>query len=401
MKKRTLIQVVLALLVGLLFILSACSSSNEKSSASSQAKPSESKPVRGGTFTFALATNPDALDPQVSGLAVSTRVNRNIYDNLIYKTESGQFKPWLATKWEVSDDRKSYTFTLRKDVTFQDGTKFNAEAVKFTFDRILDPKTKAGANSHAAILNYVSAEVLDEYTVKINLSKPSAPFLNNVSQSNLAIVSPTSAKKLGDQFSTNPVGSGPYKFVEWAENDQIVLERNEDYKWGPPIADNKGPGYVDKLVFKITPEEATRIGSVESGQVDAAETVPSQNVISIKNSNNLKLIEHKTTGMPFVFFINQTQAPWDQLKARQALQAGIDVNNIVKTLYLGVYERAWSAVTPGILGYDKSLENKDFYNPKKANQLLDELGWKIGNNGYRQKDGQELTFQFVRSCCKP
>lgn len=386
---RPLISIIIGLAI-LLSMLTACSNSAKTSDNSVKAKP-----AKGGTFTFALATSPDSLDPQVSGMAVSQRVNRNIYDNLVYQTKSGEFKPWLATKWTISKDRKSYTFTLRKDVTFQDGTKFNAEAVKYTFDRILDPKTKAGPNTHAAILNYKSADVINDYKIRINLTKPSEPFLNNVSQSNLEIVSPTAAKKYGDQFSTHPVGTGPYKFVKLIENDQIELVRNNKYKWGPPVADNKGPGYVDKLIFKIIPEESTRIGSVESGQVDAAETVPPQNVVSIKKSHSLKLFEYWTTGMPFVFFINQSQAPWNTLKARQAVQAGIDVNTIVKTLYLGTYKRAWSAITPGLLGYDKSLENKDFYNPKKANQLLDELGWKKSSDGFRQKDGKELTFHLV------
>ncbi|AJS61668.1 ABC transporter substrate-binding protein [Paenibacillus sp. IHBB 10380] len=349
---------------------------------------------QGGELSFALATSPDTLDPHRSGLAVSVRVIRTIYDSLVVQLPDHTIGPWLATEWTVSPDGKSYTFKLREDVKFQDGTPFNAEAVKYNFDRIINPVTKAN-NSVALLKPYISSEIIDEYTVKLNLETPSEAFLGNLGQALLGIVSPTAAKKDGDQLGKQPVGTGPFKFVKWDENAEISVERNPDYKWGPAIVDNKGAVNLDKIVFKIVPEEATRIGSVQSGQVLAAETVPPQNILSLKSDPNFQLLQANTVGLPYTLFFNERRAPWNEVKARQAVQLAVDVDVIVKTLYLGTYERAWSPLSPGIFGYDESLENGVKPDQNKANQLLDEIGWVRGADGIREKDGKKLTLHYV------
>ena len=143
----------------------------------------------------------------------------------------GSIKPWLATEWSVSKDGKSYTFKLREGVKFHDGTPFNAEAVKYNLDRVIDPATKA-ANSLALIRPYSSSEVIDEYTIKVNLESPSQAFLGNLSQALLGIVSPTAAQKYGDQLGKNPVGTGPYTFVKWDENADIVRCQKQGLQLG-------------------------------------------------------------------------------------------------------------------------------------------------------------------------
>ncbi|WP_145408053.1 ABC transporter substrate-binding protein [Paenibacillus xylanexedens] len=382
------------------FVLSACSNG----SSTKQATPADSSTEttaasssttgKGGDAIYALATSPDTLDPARSGLAVAIRVYRTLFDNLVVKTEDGTIKPWLATEWEESEDHKTYTFKLREGVKFHDGTPFNAEAVKFSLDRILDPNTKAG-NSAALIVPYESSEIIDEYTIQLNLSQPSRAFLGNLSQAALSIVSPTSVEKYGDQFGQHPVGTGPFKFVKWDENAQVQVERNTDYAWAPETVENKGAPYLNTLTFKILPEEATRVGSLQSGQVTAIETVPPQNVLALEKQPGFQLLKVNTPGLPYTLFINQNKEPWNELKARQALQYGIDVSSIVKTLYLGTYEQAWSALTPSILGYDASLENVIQPNQAKAAQLLDELGWEVGTDGIREKNGQKLTLHYV------
>ncbi|WP_128100000.1 ABC transporter substrate-binding protein [Paenibacillus sp. DCT19] len=382
------------------FVLSACSNG----SSTKQATPADSSTEttaasssttgKGGDATYALATSPDTLDPARSGLAVAIRVYRTLFDNLVVKTEDGTIKPWLATEWEESEDHKTYTFKLREGVKFHDGTPFNAEAVKFSLDRILDPNTKAG-NSAALIVPYESSEIIDEYTIQLNLSQPSRAFLGNLSQAALSIVSPTAVEKYGDQFGQHPVGTGPFKFVKWDENAQVQVERNTDYAWAPETVENKGAPYLNTLTFKILPEEATRVGSLQSGQVTAIETVPPQNVLALEKQPGFQLLKVNTPGLPYTLFINQNKEPWNELKARQALQYGIDVSSIVKTLYLGTYEQAWSALTPSILGYDASLENVIQMNQAKAAQLLDELGWEVGTDGIREKNGQKLTLHYV------
>jgi peptide/nickel transport system substrate-binding protein len=378
----------------LVLLLAGCSSGASTSSSNETNSKNEGKALRGGELTYALATSPDTLDPHRSGLAVAVRAFRTIFDSLVVLAPDNTIQPWLATEWTVSDDGKSYTFKLRKDVKFHDGTPFNAEAVKYNYDRIIDPKTKA-ANALALIQPYESSEVIDEYTIKINLSTPSTSFLSNISQGLLGIVSPTAAEKFGDQFGKNPVGTGPYKFVSWTENADIQVEKNNDYKWAPSIVENKGAPYVDKVTFKIIPEEATRIGSVQSEQVLAAETVPPQNILSLKNDPKTQLLQVNTLGLPYTLFFNQRKKPWNDVKVRKAVQLAVDVDAIVKTLYLNTYARAWSPLSPGILGYDQSLEGSVKSDIKKANQILDELGYEKGADGIRVKDGKRLALNYV------
>ncbi|WP_440112340.1 ABC transporter substrate-binding protein [Paenibacillus sp. QZ-Y1] len=386
----------MALAAVLVMVLSGCgAAAGGNTSGTAQASGGDQAgQAEGGDLTFALATSPDTLDPHRSGLAVTVRAIRTIYDNLVVQLPNSSIKPWLAKEWSVSEDGKSYTFKLRKDVKFHDGTPFNAEAVKYNLDRVIDPATRA-ANSLALIRPYSSSEVIDEYTIKVNLDSPSQSFLGNLSQALLGIVSPTAAKKYGDQLGKNPVGTGPYTFVKWDENADIVVAKNKDYNWSPDTVVNKGAPHVDTIKFKIVPEEATRIGSVQSGQVLAAETVPPQNIAALKNDPNQQLLQANTVGLPYTLFFNLRKAPWDDVKVRQAVQSAVDVESIVKTLYLGNYERAWSALSPGILGYDASLERSINPDINKANQLLDEQGWVKGADGIRAKDGQKLTLRYV------
>lgn len=391
-----------ALLLTAVLLITGCASGSDstaKSSSNDQKKETAAAKVsiedkKGGKISFALATSPDSLDPHRSGLAVAVRVLRTLYDSLVVQDTDGVIKPWLATSWEISEDRKSYTFKLREDVKFHDGTSFNAEAVKYSYDRILDPNTKA-ANSVALIAPYESAEVIDEFTVKLNLSTPSESFLANLSQALVAIVSPTAAQQYGEDFLKNPVGSGPFKFVSWTENAEIVVERNDDYNWGPETLTNQSTAYLDQIIFKIVPEEATRIGSVQSKQIDAAETVPPQNIVQLESDASINIHKKNTVGLPYTLFINPNHEPWNELEGRQALQYGIDVGSIVKTLYLGTYDQSWSPLTPGILGYDASLEGGIQPNIEKANQLLEGLGWIKGQDGIRVKDGKRLTLKYV------
>lgn len=398
-RNRSRFQSSAAVLLVLALVLSACASNKGENNNSQQTQQSDAPAAaaevkQGGELTYALATSPDTLDPHRSGLAVAVRVIRTIYDSLVVQLPDNSIKPWLATSWEISEDGLSYTFKLRQDVKFQDGTPFNAEAVKYNFDRILDPATKA-ANAAALLVPYQSSEVIDEYTVKLNLATPSRAFLGNLSQALLGIVSPTAAKKYGDQFGLNPVGTGPFKFVKWEENAEIQVTRNPDYKWASELVTNTGAPYLDGITFKIVPEEATRIGSVQSGQVLAAETVPPQNIVALKGDSKVQLLEANTVGLPYTLFFNQDHEPWNDVKARQAVQLAVDVDSIVKTLYLGTYDRAWSPLTPGTFGYDPTLENGVKPDLEKAGALLDEIGWVKGADGIREKNGKKLSLHYV------
>ncbi|MDR0863232.1 MAG: ABC transporter substrate-binding protein [Oscillospiraceae bacterium] len=346
--------------------------------------------AKGGNLVFALATTPDHLDPHRAGLAVSTRVTNALFDSLVALDENGGFVPYLAKSWEVSDDYSVYTFKLRDDVKFHDGTPFNAEAVVFNFERLYNPETQATGNITSLFSGFLSGEALDEFTVQLNFSVGSPSFLTNLAR--FAFVSPAASDKYGDQFTRNPVGTGAFRFVSYDED--IKLERNPDYNWAPEIRGHQGPAYLETLTYKIVAEEATRVGSVESREVSAAETVPPQNVLSLRATPGLQVLEKLTLGLPYTLFYNFDKPIWNNLNVRKAIRAGVDIGTIVQTLYLGTYPRAWSIISPGLSGYDASLENKDHYDPEAAKALLEAEGWLVGADGYREKDGERLKLHY-------
>jgi peptide/nickel transport system substrate-binding protein len=345
-------------------------------------------PVSGGTLTYALATEPTTLDPHRAGWIVETRVIVSLFERVFHVGENGEILPWLATEYRLDEDGKSYILTLREGVTFHDGTPFNAEALEYNLSRILDPETQA--NGPSKLLPYSSSDILDDYTIRLNLDSPSSLFLTNLSQ--VFIVSPTAAKKSKDQFGTSPVGTGPFIFESWEED--IVVKRNPDYNWGSDSVKNQGPAYLEQIVFKVVPEESTRVGSVQSDQVDLAESIPPQNYIELENNPTVQVFKKNAPGLAYTLFFVIKNEPWSQLELREAIVAGVDVKAIIQTIYLGVYDQAFSPLTPGFPFYDESLDGIDRYDPEKAKRLFDEAGWKVGADGIREKDGKKLTLAY-------
>ncbi|BBI35231.1 ABC transporter substrate-binding protein [Cohnella abietis] len=390
------LKLVTVMTVAFAIILSGCSTGNTKSSANTQStsEASDSSKASGGNLTFALAGSPNTLDVGETSSDIEFRIGRNLFDSLVGELPDHTIKPWLAESWDISPDQKSYTFKLRHDVTFHDGTPFNAAAVKFNFDRSADPK---GTSVYAKQLlgPYESSEVIDEFTLKVNFKEAFTPFLSNAAKSTLGIQSPESFKKYGDKVGQNPVGTGPFKFVSWSPNAEIVLEKNADYNWASPAATHNGPAYVDKLVLKLISEEATRVSSLQSGQVLAAESIPAQNIVALKKDSNYQIHQVLLPGATYALTFNNQKAPWNDVNLRKAVQSAIDVDSIVNSLYLGTFPRAWSSLSPSTLGYDTSLENGYKVDLDKAKQLLEEAGWKLGSDNIREKDGKPLTMNYI------
>jgi peptide/nickel transport system substrate-binding protein len=222
----------------------------------------------------------------------------------------------------------------------------------------------------------------------VKFKQPFAPFLGGVTTGFMGIVSPTAAKKFGKDFQLNPVGTGPFMFKEWVQKQQCTMVRNPDYKWGPDIFKNKGPAYLDQIVWRFVPESAPRQALLDTGEAQIITAVPTQNVAKIKSNSSEQMLIAPRTGGPKWIDFNTAKPPFDQLEVRQALSYGFNRTELVKTLFQDVFPAASAPLSPPTFGYDKTVEGQYPYDPAKAGQLLDQAGWTMGSGGVRQKGGQ-------------
>lgn len=356
------------------------------------------EPVAGGTLNWAIDganLSEGHMDPHASQLDVSAYVNRATLDSLVYLTADGQLKPWLADSWQVSDDGKAYTFTLRDDVTFSDGTAFDAAAVKANFDHIMAESTQsAQAASMLGDDLYVSTDIVDASTVTVRFAEPFAPFLANASTTFLGMYSPavlaSSAEKLKTGGPKVSIGSGPFIMEEYEPNDHITYTRNPNYAWAPD-GFTIGKNAIETLNIEIVPEATVRLASLESGELDLA-TGLTPNVLDTA-SDRIKVTSVASPGLPYSLFLNQKNGVFADPLVRQAFSLGINIGQAVDTVYFGQYEQAWSILSPTTPNsYDASLENKAKFDQSRANDLLDEAGWTDRDaKGYRTKGGETLT----------
>lgn len=345
-------------------------------------------PAQGGTLTVGLQQEPSTLDPHASANALAHRVLVCLYDTLVVQDDDGAVHPALADSWEISSDGTEYTFVIRDGVTFHDGTEFNADAVKFNFDRIVDPATMS-TSAVAIIGPYDSTDVVDAQTARVKLKEPFAPFLDSASQQFLGMVSPSAVQEHGQDYNLHPVGTGPFKFVELVPQDHITVERNPDYDWAPAIYAHSGPAYLDRIVFKTILEANTRVSTLKTGETNLIEAVPAQQLPEIESDDSFTIVTRPVPGAPVHAALNVKKPPTDDLAVRQAIIYAVDPNQVVEALFKGTGTPANNVMAPGTLGYDESAAIYS-YDPEKAGQILDQAGWTMGSGGIREKDGQRL-----------
>ncbi|MFD5109450.1 ABC transporter substrate-binding protein [Streptomyces cinereoruber] len=349
---------------------------------------------RDGRIVYAVDSQPDCLDPQISPYDVTAALGRNVFDSLLSTDARGRVRPWLATSWEISGDGRTYTFHLRDGVRFHDGTAFDATAVKATLDHTVAPETKS---QYAAglISMYEGATVLDARTVRIRLSRPYTPFLQVLSTATFGIQSPAALRANRGRTCLKPVGSGPFVFAGWTRNRRLDLDRNPHYAWGPPDAAGRGPAHVAGITVEFIPEAASRFGALSSGQVDLASAVPPSHVGRLRHADGFRLMRATQPGAPYTLLLNVNRAPLDDPRVRRALQRSVRFDALVKALYSGVYERSWSPLTPATDGYSRATEGEWPYDPEEAARLLDAAGWTgRDEQGYRTRNGARLTVHW-------
>ncbi|MDB4974211.1 MAG: transporter substrate-binding protein [Myxococcaceae bacterium] len=379
------------------FSLSACAKAKPAAGERRADETLSQTPVSGGELLFAFdgASVPFTFDPHHSLFAPHHRIMRSIFDSLVVALPGHRFGPWLAKSWSIAEDGRSYTFQLRDDVRFHDGTRFDAQAVKVNFDRIADPKN--ALYSQIQLGPYAATTVLDDFAVRIELTAPYAPLLAHLSHSQLGIASPKALATFGNQVHAHPTGSGPFRFQSLQAGTEVVLTQNADYRWAPAGAARSGPALLQKLTFRNVPEEATRVAVLQSGQAGASDLIPPQNLLSFRKSPDFQVLEGELLNHNYSLFLNTDRAPWNDERARRAFRQALDLDAAVQTIYLGTTKRAWSPLSPSLLAYDPSLERSFRQDRAAAARTLDELGWKPGPDGVRQKDGQRLSLVFLDS----
>jgi len=262
---------------------------------------------RGGTLTIVRPTDPVSLDPHYETTAPGAWVYSNILESLIAIDEKLELHPKLATSWDVISPTR-VRFKLRPGVRFHDGTPLDAAAVKFTLDRALKGTPPGRWASLAGPL--AGAEVVDDLTVDVVTSEPFGPILRSLALVYAGIVSPTAVVKAGPDFSRAPVGTGPFKFVEWKTNTRVILERFADY-WG-----DKAP--LDRVVFRVLPEEGARMIALQTGDADMV-LFPSPIQLAALRRDP-KFAVHEATGLRVVFVgMHAKQPPLDDVRVRSAL----------------------------------------------------------------------------------
>ena len=305
-------------------------------------------PRRGGTLRVGLNADPPNMDPHQSSAAVDRQVFQNFFDKLVDINQDLEIVPMLATSWTISKDGRTYTFKLRPNIVFHDGTPFNAEAARYNFERMNDPAMASPRRSEINLVQRVT--VVDPLTVQFDLEKPFSPFLAVLSDRAGMMVSPTAARRLGRDFAREPVGTGPYKFVEKRPQERIVLERF-DRHW------DRTAGNVERIIYRPFTDEQARLANLRAGELDIIDVPPPAEVPALKTEARVKLMEREGLGWQGIWL--QVQAPpFNNRALRQAFNATIDRRTLARVVFGETVTPGNGPFPPGLLGSDSGPNNR-------------------------------------------
>ena len=360
----------------------------------------EEEQVEEKVLIFGMSGDADKLDPADVTDGESISRMDNIFESLVEYTPGGtDIQPALATSWNISDDGLNITLDLRKDVKFHDGTDFNADAVVFSFERQYNTTHPYHDYGEWAYWGYMfsdieSVEKNNDYQVTIHLKKPNAAMMTSLAMFTVAIVSPTNAEEWGEDAFKNPVGTGPFKFVEWVKDDHITLVKNEDY-W-------RDPAKLDKLIFRVIEDPSSRLLAIQATEIHGMEYPDPSSFEIIENDDDLQLLSEAGMNVGYLAMntgygyydenengVQDSNESWvktpgyyeplTNVSVRKAINYAINKTSIVENLYKGTAIVAKNGMPPFMLGYNDDIEDYE-YDPEMAMELLEEAGYPNGFN---------------------
>jgi peptide/nickel transport system substrate-binding protein len=339
-----------------------------------------------GELIVSLSTFPNSIYPPNAAERNAANVVNQIYNGLTWVNDEGEIGPDLAESWTVSEDGTEYTFTLRQDIVFHNGDTFEAQDVAATFEA-----GKLPENAYAYDYETVETiEVIDDFTVKLTTPEPDPLLLRRLSGQGM--IPAAYFEEVGREgLESAPVGTGPFKFVEWVQGDRIVLEANPDYH-------EEGLPRLARLIFRPIPEEATRIAAVQTGEIHIANRLPAEEAQRLLGAEGIQIVRYPVDRVYYIAFNNLTSGigtPLENKLVRQALNYAVDRQSIVDALFNGYATLITGFVTSGNLGFDDSLEPYP-YDPDKARELLAEAGFADGFEiGFACPTGAYTNFEDV------
>ena len=357
-------------------------------------RPSAS-PRKGGTVTWGQWDKIDVIDPALTTGAASGEIAQNVLDTLITMDADQKFYPGLATKWTIEDSSKKFTFTLRDGVKFHDGSMLTSAAVKGSFDRILDPKTKAGAVvSLVGPIDKITTP--DERTVVFTFKQPYPAFMLQIWRYFFGVLSSKylATLKSGD-VAAEPVGSGPFKLAGRSPDGVVTLEAFPDYAWGADIFKNRAAPYLERLKFRAITEPSTRVATLESGENLLIDEIPEADYARLRGDDRFRFVLSPRASHTLGFSMNVTKPPTDDHAVREAVSWAVDRKTIVEKVFFGVHHATVGPLSEGVWARDESIEKMFAFDPARAKKILDDAGWKLGSGPIRQKSGQNLEILLV------
>lgn len=384
-KRRARVAATLAGTAALALALTACTGGGQSSS---------STPVAGGTLVYASGdAEPTCLDPHVGGNYPQALLSSQYIEELT-ALEDGRPVPALAESWTTSDDGKTLTFRLRDDVTFTDGTPFDAAAVVANIEHVQDPAT-ASSTGYLALQSIAKATATDDHTVMLTLSRPDSALLESFSQPWVGMESPKALGRSQAQNCESPVGTGPFRITDWKHGDRVTLTKNADYT---PLGKQAGSTTKPRLsgiTWRFLPDSTSRYAALQSGQVDVIDNAQPDQIRAAKAGKTIRDLDAPRPGASNRLELNSGHGVFRDETVRKAFIHGAEVDPGIKSLFLGTAKRSYSllsSVEP--FAYSADGDTLFDHDASEAAKLLDDAGWKKGSDGIRTKDGKRLTVTF-------